>query len=168
MATKQNQLALFTFTQPTLAPGMKLGQKFGEDGETVVSMTLALGKRKDVAKELNLAGKDNADKLNKELLSLSDGLKEVALGEFMKLGASNDWTGGRFTIRQSKSGKKTATMSLVTANRESRTIGEDKLVEALSRLTEDQQIALMERAEMLKRDAINVSTIEAGAAAPAA
>ena len=153
MAKNINQLALFTLTQPTLADGMKLGTKLAEDGQTVVSMSLSLDKRKSVAELLNLKGKGNADKLTTELLKLSDGLKEAALGEFVKMGTSQDWTGGRFAIRQSKSGKRTATMTLVSANREGRVITDEELAKALSRKSEDEQVAIMERAELMKAPA---------------
>lgn len=145
MNTTQN-LELFQFTQPPEQfPAGMTTTKLDATGKPV-SITLALERRKDAASRLGLKGKDNAATLSSALLGISDRMKESALGEFVKLGASPEWTGGRFTLRQAKNGSKRATLTLVSVNRNTHTVSEDQLVKALAMLSEDEQIALLEKA----------------------
>lgn len=158
MTTNNKQLALFTFTAPVLLPGLNLTEKKGENGATL-SMMLSLDKRKEIKR----ATQKDGDALTAHILGLSDVIKQHGIGEFAKLAASEDWTGGNFKITESKSGKRRATMSLVSVNREAKSISQDQLAKALANMSEDEQIKLMEMAEALKATmaATNItSTVE--------
>ncbi len=158
-ATKQ-QLALFQFTSPNLVDGMTESAKKNESGR-VTSLSLSLETRKAVAKRLGLtANKDNAQVIDNEVLRLKDNLKKMALGEFVKLATDPNWTGGTFRVSQAKNGQKRATMSLVTVARASHNISEEQLVKALAMMSEDQQVALMERAEGFKKSLSEPTEVE--------
>ena len=147
--TNETTLELFQFTKPAdQFPAGMTTMKRSDNGS--VAVTLALEKRKDAAKRLNLTGKANANALTSALLGLSDKLKAAATGEFVKLAASDEWTGGRFVVRQSKNGGKRATLSLVSVQRQAQ-ISQDDVVKALASMTEDQQVAILEKAEELAR-----------------
>ena len=159
MQNNANQtLELFQFTKPEsqFPAGMTTFKK-ADNGS--MAITLALEKRKVAAMRLGLTGKANAAELTSELLSMSDRMKEAALGEFVKLGASPDWTGGRFVVRQSKNGQKRATLSLVSVQRQA-AISQEDVVKALASMTEDQQLAILEKAEAF-RDAGKPVELEA-------
>jgi hypothetical protein len=144
--TTETTLELFQFTKPEsqFPVGMTTSKQY-ENGS--LSVTMALEKRKDAAKRLGLTG--NA--LTSALLGLSDKMKAAATGEFVKLAASDEWTGGRFVVRQSKNGqKKRATLSLVSVQRQAQ-ISQEDVVKALASMTEDQQVAILEKAEELAR-----------------
>lgn len=162
-----NQLALFTFTAPTLLPGLNLKEKKGENGATI-SMMLTLDARKDIKK----ATRKDGDALAEHILGLSDTIKSHGIGEFAKLAASADWTGGNFKITESKSGKRRATMSLVSVNREAKQVSQEQVAKALASMTDAQVAALLEQAANIQKQlaATNVeSTVESSeAAAPAA
>lgn len=159
------QLALFTFTAPTLLPGLGLKEKKGENGETT-SIVLSLEKRKEIGRLASKSG----DALTAHILGLTDAVKEYSIGEFAKMAASPEWTGGSMRITRSKNGKQRATMSLVSANRETKTISADQLAKALANMSEEEQAALLEQAEELKKS-LAVTDVQAEtseAAAPAA
>ena len=147
--TNETTLELFQFTKPAdQFPSGMTTMKRSDNGS--VAVTLALEKRKDAAKRLNLTGKANANALTSALLGLSDKMKAAATGEFVKLAASDEWTGGRFVVRQSKNGQKRATLSLVSVQRQAQ-ISQEDVVKALASMTEDQQVAILEKAEELAR-----------------
>ena len=147
--TNETTLELFQFTKPAdQFPSGMTTMKRSDNGS--VAVTLALEKRKDAAKRLNLTGKANANALTSALLGLSDKMKAAATGEFVKLAASDEWTGGRFVVRQSKNGQKRATLSLVSVQRQA-AISQEDVVKALASMTEDQQVAILEKAEELAR-----------------
>ena len=92
MSTQNTTLELFAFTKPTSQfPAGMTQTKVADNGS--VSVTLSLEKRKVLAERLGLKGKDNAGALNRAILQLTDQVKAAAAGEFMKLAASEDWTG---------------------------------------------------------------------------
>jgi hypothetical protein len=133
---QNNTLELFQFTKPEAQfPAQMTTAKRAENGS--VSVTLALEKRKDLAERLGLKGKNNAPALNAAMLKLTDQLKSAATGEFVKLAASDEWTGGRFVVRQSKNGQKRATLSLVSVQREIK-ISQEDVVKALASMKPDQ------------------------------
>lgn len=146
MTTNNKQLALFTFTAPQLLPGLNLAEKKGENGATI-SMMLSLDKRKEIKR----ATQKDGDALTAHILGLTDVIKQHGIGEFAKLAASQDWTGGNFKITESKSGKRRATMSLVSVNREVKTVTAEQVAKALAMMSEDDQIKVMEQAEELKK-----------------
>lgn len=133
---QNNTLELFQFTKPEAQfPAQMTTAKRADNGS--VSVTLALEKRKDLAERLGLKGKNNAPALNAAMLKLTDQLKSAATGEFVKLAASDEWTGGRFVVRQSKNGQKRATLSLVSVQREVK-ISQEDVVKALASMKPDQ------------------------------
>ena len=165
MSTNTNKtLALFQFTQPDLIGGLKPATKANDAGK-VTSIVLSLETRKVVAARLGLTmNKDNAAQIDAEILRMKDTLKTAAIGEMAKLASDPNWTGGSFRVSQSKSGQTRATMSLVSVNRSTNTVSEDQLVKALMNLSEDQQVALMEKAEAAKKllsPATELETVEA-------
>lgn len=159
-------LVLFQFTQPDLMDGLFVADKKNEAGVTT-SFTLQQENRKAVAKRMNLTmNKDNAPKIDAEIIRMKDALKSAAFGEFAKLATDPNWTGGSFRIAQNKNGSRKATLSLVTVNRSGHTISEEQLVKALANMSEDEQVALMEKSEAFKRglvavEAGNGATVEA-------
>lgn len=160
------ELTLFQYTQPSLLPGLNLVPKKGEAGNTV-GLTLSLMKRKEIAKLAGLPNK--GDRLEKHLLELSDAIKTASIGEMAKLASDPNWTGATFRISQSKNGKQRATMSLVTANRETKSITREQLAKALAAMSEDEKVTILDEAEALKRT-LAVTDIESeasNAAAPA-
>ncbi len=164
-ANSKKDLVLFQFTQPDLMDGLFIADKKNDAGVTT-SFTLSQENRKAVAKRLGLTmNKDNASQIDKEILRMKDALKTAAFGEFAKLATDPNWTGGAFRIAQSKNGQRRATLSLVTVNRSGHTLTEEQLVKALANLSEDEQVALMEKSEAFKR---GLNVIQTDAAAPAA
>lgn len=147
--TLGNTLELFQFTKPSEQfPAGMTSLKRSENGS--VAVTLSLEKRKYAARRLGLLGKANNNALNAAMLGLSDKLKIAATGEFVKLAASEDWTGGRFVIRQSKNGAKRATLSLVSVQRQAK-ISQEDVVKALASMTDEEQTAILNRAVELQQ-----------------
>ncbi len=169
---KETQIALFNLTTPELSTVVGLAQKQKlNDKNELVGITLSLEKRKDAAKRFGLVGKTNVDALNKVLLGLSDKIKEASIGEFAQMAASPEWTGSRMSVSVNKSGVKRATMSLVSVNRQSHKVTPEQLAEALASMSEEQQIAIMEKAEDIQKQnaATNVaSTVTREPLTPAA
>lgn len=163
--TTENKLALFQHTQPDLIEGLFTKEKANDAGK-VTSLTLALETRKTVAKRLGVApNKENADKIDAEILRMKDTLKMAGIGEIAKLAASPEWTGSAFRISTNKSGSKTrATFALETVNRLGHRISDEQLVKALANLSEEQQLAMIEKADAFKRTlqpAVELAEVEA-------
>ena len=154
----QNQtLELFAFTKPTSQfPAGMTQTKVADNGS--VSVTLSLEKRKVLAERLGLKGKDNAAALNRAILQLTDQVKSAAAGEFMKLAASDDWTGGRFTMRRAKNGTQRATLSLVSVKRQSN-VSQDDVVKALASMSAEQVAAIMNQAAKLQNKPIELEAV---------
>lgn len=160
---KTNQVALFTFTQPELMAGIgTVAKKNGvvvdaigltaEQDKDSVSLTLKLDNRKAVADRLGLKlNKDNASRIDAELLRMKDVLKKAAIGEMVKLATDPNWTGGSYRLAQMKNGTQRATMSMVSVNRNAGRLSAEDLAKALASLTEDEQVAIMERAEAMAK-----------------
>jgi hypothetical protein len=147
-------LVLFQYTQPEMFDGLVTNRKL-QDGTNpqspTVALSLTLESRKATRERLKLGGRDNIEKLDRTRLELSDALKSATLGEFVKRASDPFWTGGRLSISQSKSGKQTMSIKVVSAERGGHIVSQEQLVKALAKMSEDEQIALMEKAEELKR-----------------
>ena len=155
MSTQNTTLELFAFTKPTSQfPAGMTQTKVADNGS--VSVTLSLEKRKVLAERLGLKGKDNAGALNRAILQLTDQVKSAAAGEFMKLAASDDWTGGRFTMRRAKNGTQRATLSLVSVKRQSN-VSQDDVVKALANMSAEQVQAIMNQAAKLQNKPIDLA-----------
>lgn len=161
------ELVLFTYTQPELG-----GEDFARDVKqhddgTVKRVTLALAKRKDMAKSHNLVGKANATALNALILKTSDALKQASIGEFAKMAASEDWTGGRLTMTQSKNGVKRATMSMIGVVRESKTLTVEQVAAALAKMSDKEAGEVIGKAAELQKEAAKAISIAASTTAEA-
>jgi hypothetical protein len=155
------ELTLFQYTQPELMTGLTTQTRKNEAGQPI-AISLTLLKRKEVAQKYGLQVKGEAT--TAKLLQLSDVMKQTAVAEFVKMAASNDFTGAGMTVRQLKDGRIKVNAGLVSVNRETKTITAEQLTKALAAMSEDEQIALMEKAEQLKRAIVNVpSTVEPAA-----
>lgn len=150
--TQNNQLALFNMTSPALPAS--IGTKVNKnDAGAITSISLSLETRKNVAKRLGLTDNaDNRDTITAEIIKMKDAVKMAGIGEIAKLASSPNWTGAAFRISTNKKGdKQKASFTLETINRSGHKVTDEQLVKALASLTEDQQVALMERAEVAKR-----------------
>jgi NACalpha-BTF3-like transcription factor len=158
MSTQNTTLELFAFTKPTSQfPAGMTQTKVADNGS--VSVTLSLEKRKVLAERLGLKGKDNTTALNRAILQLTDQVKAAATGEFMKLAASEDWTGGRFTMRRAKNGTQRATLSLVTVKRQNN-VSQDDVVKALASMSAEQVSAIMNQAAKLQNKPIELEAVK--------
>ncbi len=81
-----------------------------KDGVTVIGVNLVPMKRKDIAKNMDLVGKDNKDALDQAILDERDGLMRFIKGEVAKLGP--EWTASRSRIVTSKNGTGHRVMTL--------------------------------------------------------
>lgn len=154
MQTQQtnNQLALFTLTSPALPAS--IGTKVNKnDAGNITSLSLSLENRKTIAKRINLTdNSENRDTITTEILKMKDAVKMAGIGEIAKLAASPNWTGAAFRISTNKKGdKQKASFTLETVNRSGHKVTEDQIVKALSMMTEDQQVEIMEKAERVQR-----------------
>lgn len=157
-----SQLALFTLTSPALPAS--IGSKVGTNKETgqITSISLSLENRKAIAKRLNLTDNaENRDTITAEIIKMKDAVKMAGIGEIAKLAASPNWTGAAFRISTNKKGdKQKASFTLETVNRSGHKVTEEQLVKALASMTEDQQVALMEKAERIQRGLNNGKLID--------
>jgi hypothetical protein len=150
MATTANtkkELALFQFTQPDLLDGMGATQKESTNGAK--SITLTLESRKLVAARLGLTpNKDNAERIDAEILRMKDAMKTVGIAEMVKMSTSQNWTGGALRISQNKAGdKQRATFTMVSVDRTGRKLSEEQIVKALASMTDEQRTAILGKAE---------------------
>lgn len=141
-----NKMSLFNYTQPDLMQGLMQVTKVDAGGNPIgVSLTLA--KRKDVAKAWGLQTKGQA--CTDKLIELADNMKQQTAAEFMKMAASNDWTGAGFSVRTSKNGVVRATARLVSIRRETKTITPEQLAESIKKMDPAAQKAFFEAAALL-------------------
>ena len=170
-------MSLFQYTQPEMFEGLRQdtrkapvvnanGQVLGEE---IVSVSLSLAKRKEVAKAYNLQVKGDA--CSKKLLELSDKMKAATAGEFSKLAASDEWTGAGFSIRKGKNGVMRATAKLVSIDRKSSTapaLNDEQVAEYLATKSEGQALKILEDAEARAKAKNSVQVESTVAQAPAA
>ena len=139
-----NTLELFQFTQPTV-PTEGFVQKTRQNADKqVVGLSLTLESRRDMAKRLQLPTKSSA--LDEQILATSNRIKEIGIGEALKMAASPEWTGARVAVTRNKAGVKRFTLALMSVA-DKRTVTKEQLVKALAGMTEDEQVAILEEAE---------------------
>ena len=147
MSTKLNEngeLVLFAYTQPDMAmDGLTQTARKNQDG-SVVGLNLTLESRKDMSSRLKLGPKSS--ELMAKRLEASNRIKEIGIGEALKMAASPEWTGARVAVSRNKAGTKRFSLSLVTV-KDGRTVTEEQLVKALAAMPEDERLALLEQAE---------------------
>ena len=169
-------MSLFQYTQPEMFEGLRQdtrkapvvnanGQVLGEE---IVSVSLSLAKRKEVAKAYNLQVKGDA--CSAKLLELSDKMKAATAGEFSKLAASDEWTGAGFSIRKGKNGVMRATAKLVSIDRKSTApaLNDEQVAEYLATKSEGQALKILEDAEARAKAKNSVQVESTVAQAPAA
>lgn len=143
-----NTLELFQFTQPgTLDVGFVQKTRQNADKQ-VVGLSLTLESRRDMAKRLQLPTKSSA--LDEAILATSNRIKEIGIGEALKMAASPEWTGARVAVTRNKAGVKRFTLALMSVA-DKRTVSREQIVKALAGMTEDEQIRAMEEAEALAK-----------------
>jgi len=151
MNTNNNKtLELFQFTTPNVpTTGFVQKQRLNADKE-LVGLSLTLESRRDASKRLNLPAKSAA--LDEQILATSNRIKEIGIGEALKMAASPEWTGARVAVTRNKSGVKRFTLALMSVA-DKRTVSREQIVKALAEMTEDEQIAVMEQAEQVAKGA---------------
>ena len=159
-----NKLSLFTYTQPDLMAGLVQNTRNDSAGNPV-GITLSLAKRKEVAKAFGLQAKGQA--CTDKLVELSDAMKQATAAEFMKLAASNDWTGAGMSVRVGKNGVQRVTARLVSIKRESKTITPEQLAEAIAKMDPAAQAEFFAKATKLAKPAVNLPPVPESPAAPA-
>jgi Flp pilus assembly protein CpaB len=139
-----NTLELFQFTQPVV-PADGFVQKTRQNADKqVVGLSLTLESRRDAAKRLQLPTKSSA--LDEAILATSNRIKEIGIGEALKMAASPEWTGARVAVTRNKAGVKRFTLALMSVA-DKRTVTKEQIVKALAGMTEDEQVAILEEAE---------------------
>lgn len=116
--------------------------KDGDPAKELLGVAMTLGKRADLGKSLGLKG----DKLNEAILELTDaalkGIKMEVAGMGDEVTAHNT----PVTRRKLADGRIVTTYKVVTVDRDE-TPDEDEIVDALSNLSDEQRMALLEKAE---------------------
>ena len=166
MKNTNKTVALFGETQPELMAGIGLVAKkngvqveaFGQipaiAGEDRVQIKLVLETRSLIAARLGLGkpNKDNAHLIDAEVERMKDAGKKMMAVEAARLFADPNWTFSGMGVNQAKSGKQRAMLALETRlPAKSFEVTPEQLVKALSKLSEDEQVALMEKAEAAKK-----------------
>ena len=159
-----NKLSLFTYTQPDLMAGLVQNTRNDSAGNPV-GITLSLAKRKEVAKAFGLQTKGQA--CTDKLVELSDAMKQATAAEFMKLAASNDWTGAGMSVRVGKNGVRRVAARLVSITRESKTITPEQLAKVIAKMDPAAQAEFFAKATELAKPAVNLPPVPESPAAPA-
>jgi hypothetical protein len=81
----------------------RANEKKNEKGD-IVTQSISLGKRSDVAKALGLQPKVDAEKLDEKVLAARDDLKGKIAQLLVKISNSDDWTGTGLRVNKAKSG----------------------------------------------------------------
>jgi hypothetical protein len=148
-----NNGQLVLFSQPKvvedLTGNVKLGQRKNDAGE-VTGLTVSLESRKQVAKLMGVKQKSSA--VTEALLKTSDAIKQASLREVVVLAGSQEWTGGTVRVTRGKNGLTRKSFAFHTVDRTPGIKAED-VARALAAMSEDEQIAIMEKAEAMKAEA---------------
>ncbi len=129
MTTTSGQLSLLDFggfTEPLMVV-FRVEDKVSEDGKRQ-RQTLKIGKRKDIARDLELTRKDQKPQLDAEILRQRDMAKTIMAAYMNRMSVDPNWTGGGMAVTSGKNGKR-ATFTLITANRPSE-ITDEKIAAA--------------------------------------
>ena len=117
----------------TLASSKRRGKNADKQ---VVGLSLTLESRRDMAKRLQLPTKSSA--LDEQILATSNRIKEIGIGEALKMAASPEWTGARVAVTRNKAGVKRFTLALMSVA-DKRTVTREQLstlAECKTRLAE--------------------------------
>lgn len=131
--------------------------KDGDPAKELLGVAMTLGKRSDLAKSLGIKDKG---KLDEAILELTDaalkGIKMEVAGMGDEVTAHNT----PVTRRKLVDGRIVTTYKVVTVDRDE-TPDEDEIVDALSKMSEDEQVAILEKAEAKAREskAVEVETV---------
>lgn len=150
MTANNGQLVLFSQPKAVedLTGNIKQGQRKNDAGE-VTGLTISLESRKVVAKALGVKQKSSA--VTEALLKTSDAIKQASMREVVVLASAPEWTGGSVRVTRSKNGVVRKTFAFNTVDRQPG-IKKDDIAAALASMTEDEQIAVYEKAEAIKAE----------------
>lgn len=158
---KTSQIALFTTqVEDSMFAGLvtreTLANKDIAKSETnaVKSARVVAESKKAIALRLGIANtKENAGRIESEMLKSTDRLAQLALKELVARQQDSGWTGKSVSISKNKKGtEQTFTVSLKSCDRIGILPTAEQAAKFLATLSEDQQVALMEQAETLKRE----------------
>lgn len=163
------ELTLFQYTQPDLLPGMtsRLRTDNGLPTGNPIAITLTLMKRKEIAKAYGLEVK--GQKTTDKILDLTDAMKQQIGREFGALIASRETTGVGMTARKLANGTIKYTAAIVSVDRKDpRELSDEQVARYLASKSEDEQVAILEKAEALNKAPVEVKAEETKALATAA
>lgn len=153
-------LTLFQLTQPSFEGllGFKQTERKNNENATI-GLTLTIEGVSDTAKRLGLTQKNPlvADARRK----VADKIKEVGVTEAVKMLGSPEWTGANIKTTVNKKGIKRFALALISVP-DQRAVTRETMVKELAKMSEDEQVAIMEEAESYKAE--KVPAIEVGGA----
>ena len=144
------ELELFQFTKPDFGPvaaNIKPGSRKNAEGK-VTGLSLSVESRKTVAKALDLPTKDS--RVTEAILATTDAMKQAALQEVIRIASSPEWTAASIRASVDKNGTRKAGFTFKTVDRTA--VPREQLVRAMSMLSDDEKMAIIEAAEALRKD----------------